>query len=111
MYSRGNAWHALSAHGYGFFSEKIEQDRKIMRCEIPNHIRIALKKAKVQARCIQIINIAQFFTVDIFLHGLYSRIIFKSMTHHQNQSPGLGQFDQFLGITTLERDRLFHKHI
>src|SRR5277367_3264527 len=79
--------------------------------EVPNHIHIMLEKAKIDARGIVIIKLAEGAIVNKRSNSLHGAGEQKCVIHHDFQMLALGQFDQLLGLRGVSGEGLFNKYV
>ncbi len=82
-----------------------------MRGQVPNHVDVVLKEAKVDADRVHVIEVAQFSVFDQLLDAPHGRVEEVRVVDHQDALFSFRQVDQRLSFLGRGRQRLFHQHM
>ena len=109
--ARGDVGVALAVHRSGRFPEDVENDREIVRSQVPGNIDILLEETEVEALGVDVADFANVPGVDD-LGNFQDRLrIDEGVSHHQGQAPLVGQFDQLLALSGRGCHGLFDQHV
>ena len=86
-------------------------DRQVVRCEVPDHINVALNQSEIDSYRVDVLNIAEFTAgnevADLSdCRGVAIRVI----AHHDKTGP-LCCVDHLLGISVRGRQGLLYEHM
>ena len=98
--------HADRADALGLQAGGVEDDREIVRGEVPDDVDVALENAQVQPGAVDVEHIAQHAALDDLFHLVDAGRILEGVVHHQDLAVLLRKRDQFLGLVDLGRQRL-----
>jgi len=76
---------ALAAHRFGLAAaHQVEDDRDVVRCEIPRYVYVALKESEIRADGTDVEDVAELARRDDVVHLLDWRTVFKGVPDHQD---------------------------
>src|SRR4029077_12302228 len=101
----------LAVNRSGEFAENVQNDRNVMRRQIPSDIDILLEQTKIQAPRINIADLAKVSGLNYFNDFSYGSRIQKRVIDHQNQVVAFGDVNQFLTLLRRRRHGLFDKRM
>src|SRR5579884_2226388 len=93
------------------FAKQIEQDRDIVRGEIPNHIDIVAKQAKIDPLALDMVNFAQVPTLYQLSKFIHRRTVLKGVSNHKNSLLLCRQSNQFLRLRDAGCERLLNENM
>ena len=95
----------------GVSPKPVEEDREVVRGEIPDDAGVTLMKSEVHAAARYEVDLAELATVDEALHGAYRRAVDERVPAHQGQPALLRQPQQFLRFLARRGQWLLHERV
>src|SRR5213079_186264 len=93
LYPRCDMSVSLAVNRSGELVENMENDRNIVRRQVPGHIDVPLEQSQVKTQAIDIADLAQISCLNNLGNLLNWGRVKKSVIDHQNQPVAIGDFD------------------
>src|SRR5206468_6319416 len=93
LYSRRNMSVSLAVDRGGKFVKNMENDRDVVRRQVPGDIDVLLEQSQVETPTINIADLAQISGLNTLGNLLHRRRVEKRVIEHQDQTVTLGDFD------------------
>src|SRR5262245_31630671 len=77
---------ATGTDAYRWFLDEMVQDGDVVRCQIPEHVDIALDEAEVDAHRIEVVQLAQVAARNDLLHLAYRTGIDEGVVDHERKA-------------------------
>src|SRR4029077_9291677 len=111
LYSRRDMSVPLAVNRGGKFIKNMENDRDVMRRQIPRDINVLLEQSQIETPAIDIADLTQISGLNDLGNLLHWRRVEKSVIEHQNQAVAIGDFDQFLALGGRRGHRFFNERM
>ncbi|MBB5159899.1 hypothetical protein BJ970_007499 [Saccharopolyspora phatthalungensis] len=93
------------------FTHQERDDRKVVRCEVPNDVHIPLVETEVQPRGVDVEHPSQITGVDDLLEFPHGGVVLEGVTGHEHHATLISGVDESSGVLDRGRQRLFDEGV
>jgi hypothetical protein len=90
---------------------EVDEDREVVRGEVPEDVDVRLEEAEVHPDRIEVIEIPHLAAVDDLLHLAHGARVDERVVDHQHEALPVGQLEQLLALCDRARHRFLDEDV
>ena len=102
---------ADALHPDRLFTEPVEDDRDVVRTEVPEHVEIELVDPEVDALAVDVEHLAEDTVAKQSAHGFDRRVVDEGVTDHERACRDLARTYDRVGVGHVTGERLFDEDV